>query len=198
MSVVHQARTGEALLQSAGISGEYVAGGPGSDCPGGLPRRTIRQVHAWTGRLVALALLIVANTAPWTAARVLGARGALPLDFGLRLRDGAALFGAHKTWRGLAAGTLGCALAALAFGFPPLLGAAFGTLSLLADLASSFIKRRLGAAPGAELPLLDQLPEALLPLLVLSPYLQIGLPDCVGIAVVFLALDLAATRLRHR
>jgi CDP-2,3-bis-(O-geranylgeranyl)-sn-glycerol synthase len=155
-------------------------------------------VDAWTGRLAALALLIVANTAPWAAARLLGARAAVPLDFGLRLRDGTPLFGAHKTWRGLAAGTLGCALAALGLGFSPVLGAAFGMLSLAADLGSSFVKRRLHAAPGTERPLLDQLPEALLPLLVLSRFLQLSLPDCLGVAAVFLALDLAATRWRHR
>ena len=43
---------------------------------------------------------------------------------------------------------------------PCALGAAFGVLSPAADAATSFAKRRMRTAPGAELPLLDPLPEA--------------------------------------
>jgi CDP-2,3-bis-(O-geranylgeranyl)-sn-glycerol synthase len=166
-----------------------------------LPRTIAAEHNAavdeWYRRLVALLLVIVANVAPWAAGRLFGARGAAPLDFGMQLRDGTRALGAHKTWRGLISGALGCGLASLLCSYSFLLGAVFGALSLLADAASSFVKRRLGTVPGTELPLLDQLPEALLPLLILSGYLKIGLIDCLGIAAVFLLLDLAATRLRH-
>ena len=136
----------------------------------------------WTLRFAALLWVIVANTSPWAAGRLFGACGATPLDLGVRLRDGARLLGAHKTWRGLVAGALGCAITARLCGYPYALGAAFGVLSLAADAATSFAKRRMRTAPGAELPLLDQLPEALLPLIVLSRLLGIGLIDCLGIA----------------
>jgi hypothetical protein len=155
-------------------------------------------MDAWTRRLIGLALVIVANVAPWAAGRLLGSRFNAPLDLSVRLRDGSRLFGGHKTWRGLVAGVLACALAAQLLGRGLGLGLAFGALSLAADTASSFIKRRLSAAPGYEFPLLDQLPEALLPLLVLSRPLQLGILECSGIAGVFALLDMASAHLRHR
>ncbi len=145
-----------------------------------------------------VALVIVANVAPWAAARVFGSRWVAPLDMGTRLRDGSRALGENKTWRGLAAGTLSCALTALLLGYGFTLGAALGFLSIAADAASSFLKRRLGALPSVEFPLLDQLPEALLPLTVLSRYLRIGFIGSLGVAAVFLVLDLATTGLRHR
>lgn len=154
-------------------------------------------MDAWTRRLIGLALVIVANVAPWAAGRLLGSRFNAPLDFGVRLRDGSRLFGGHKTWRGLLAAVLACALAAQWLGPGVALGLAFGALSMAADTASSFIKRRLKTAPGHELPALDQLPEALLPLIVLSRPLQLGMLECFGIASVFALLDLACVRLRH-
>jgi hypothetical protein len=152
----------------------------------------------WTRRLIGLGLVVAANVAPWAAGRLSASRFNLPLDFGATLRDGSRLFGDHKTWRGLLAGVLCCALAAQLLGRGYALGLAFGALSLAADTASSFAKRRLRVAPGYELPLLDQLPEALLPLTVLSRPLQLGLLECFGVAFVFSLLDLATARLRHK
>jgi hypothetical protein len=154
-------------------------------------------IDAWLPTLTGLALVIVANVAPWAAARLLGSRFNAALDGGARRRDGSRLLGDHKTWRGLVAGLLASALAAQLLGHGYLLGLAFGALSLAADIASSFAKRRLRAAPGYEFPLLDQLPEALLPLLILSRPLRLGMLECFGIAGVFTLLDLMAAHLRH-
>jgi CDP-diglyceride synthetase len=154
-------------------------------------------VDAWTRPLIGLTLVMVANVAPWAAGRLLGSRFNAPLDLSVKLRDGSRLFGDHKTWRGLAAGVLACALAAQLLGPGLALGLAFGALSMAADTASSFAKRRLRTAPGYEFPVLDQLPEALLPLIVLSRPLGLGMFECFGIAGVFVLLDLASVRLRH-
>ena len=154
-------------------------------------------MNEWTPRLTALALLILANTAPWVAGRILGSRGAAPLDFGATLADGSRLLGDHKTWRGLIAGALVCGLATQWLGRGWLLGVAFGALSLVADAATSCAKRRLRRAPGTEIPALDQLPEALLPLLVLARPLALGLPEALALASVFLVLDLAVMRVRQ-
>jgi CDP-2,3-bis-(O-geranylgeranyl)-sn-glycerol synthase len=121
----------------------------------------------------------------------------MPLDLGVCLPDGTRLLGDHKTWRGLLAGELACALAAPVLGYSYLLGIAFATLSLAADALSSFIKRRLRLPPGAEMPALDTLPEALVPLLALGAPLGISSLEAVGIALVFLCLDRAARPLRH-
>jgi len=147
--------------------------------------------------LTALLLLIVANSAPWAAGRWLSGYWRAPLDGGARLADGTRVLGDHKTWRGLSAGVLACAVVAWLFHHSPLLGAAFGALSLAADVVSSFFKRRLRLRPGTEIPGVDQLPEALIPLLVLSRPLGLSLVEGCAIALVFLLLDLAAMRLRH-
>ncbi len=146
----------------------------------------------------ALLLTIVANVLPWLSSRLLPRWWTAPLDGGLRLKDGRRLLGAHKTWKGLLAGTLGCGLAGLLAGPGFAVGAAFGALSLAGDALSSLAKRRLDVAPGTEIPGLDQLPEALLPAVVLAGALRLGATEILASALAFLVLDLLATRVRHR
>ena len=119
------------------------------------------------------------------------------MDGGLTLADGTRALGDHKTWRGVVAGTLACGIAAPPMHYDFALGLAFGLLALFADAATSFVKRRLRLNPGAEVPGADQLPEALLPILVLSAPLGVSLLEAAVIAIVFLILDIAFTRLRH-
>jgi CDP-2,3-bis-(O-geranylgeranyl)-sn-glycerol synthase len=80
---------------------------------------------------------------------------------------------------------------------PGWLGAQFGALSMLGDSLSSAWKRRAGHAPGYEAFGLDQLPEALLPLIVLRVPLNLSWYPIVLIAVVFAVLDIVGTRVRH-
>ena len=146
----------------------------------------------------ALLLLILANSLPWIAARVLGRRWGAALDLGVSLRDGRPLLGSHKTWRGVAAAVGGCALAAAVAGLQGWTGAAFAALSLLGDAISSFCKRRLAIAPGLDVPLLDQLPEALLPLLVLRTSLGLDSTAIAAVAGAFTLLDMLASGIRRR
>ncbi|HUL47586.1 MAG TPA: CDP-archaeol synthase [Steroidobacteraceae bacterium] len=146
----------------------------------------------------ALLLLVLANSLPWIAARVLGGRWGAPLDLGVTLRDGRRLLGSHKTWRGVAAAVGGCALAAAITGLPGWTGAAFALLSLLGDACSSLCKRRLGVAPGLDVPLLDQLPEALLPLLGLRASLALDSTSIAMVAAAFTLLDMLASGIRRR
>jgi hypothetical protein len=92
------------------------------------------------------------------------ARLAVPIDRGARLR-GRPLFGANKTWRGVAAVALGSgagyALQALAPALQPpafrplgvmgagTLGAAIGAVAMASELLNSLLKRQLDVAPGA-------------------------------------------------
>jgi len=147
--------------------------------------------------LCPLLLIVIANAAAWATARVLGDEWAAPLDFGITLRDGTRLLGDHKTWRGLVGGAIACGFVTENLQLGLLRGVVFGTLAMLGDAASSFVKRRLRLGPGAEVPGLDQLPEALLPLLVLQRPLGLGLMECLAIAVAFALLDLAAVKLRR-
>lgn len=145
----------------------------------------------------AFLLLIVANAAPWAAARLLGRQWAAPIDAGMTLADGRGLLGSHKTWRGLIASMLMSALVAPLIGYSVLLGLAFASLAVSADAVSSLIKRRLGLAPGREVPGLDQIPEALTPLLCLSGLLGISVGCAWVLTGVFLVLDVAAIPLRR-
>ncbi len=148
--------------------------------------------------LCAFALLAAAHVAPWWAGRTLGPRWAAPIDGGATLPDGHRLFGDHKTWRGLFASLALCTLLAPLLGHGAPLGAAFAALAMSADLASSFLKRRLNLAPGREVPGVDQIPEALVPLLVLARPLGITPAMATLLTGVFVLLDLAALPLRHR
>jgi len=140
----------------------------------------------------ALVLLIVANSTPVILSRTLGGHVAAPIDGGLRLQDGTAVLGAHKTWRGMVGGSLAAGVAGTLLGWGFIRSATFGALALLGDLLSSFVKRRFGLTAGRWMPLLDQLPEALLPMLVLRSRVDLTVGSIVGTAAAFTVIALAA------
>lgn len=148
--------------------------------------------------LRALLLLLAANGGPWLAARLMGARWGTPIDMGLTLADGRRLLGAHKTWRGLLAGVLCTAVAASLTGLTWVIGASFAVLALLGDLLSSAYKRRLGHAPGTGVPLIDQLPESLLPLALLALPLGLDRVDVGIVVLVFALLNMVSGVFRQR
>lgn len=145
-----------------------------------------------------LLLLACANTAPLVAKRCCPRLAAWPLDGGLRFVDGRPLLGSSKTVRGVLAAVLATALAAPLLGLPPALGAAFGALAMAGDAAASFAKRRLGIAASGRAPGLDQLPEAWLPLAVLSAPLGLSAVEVIAIGGVFFALEIPLARWAHR
>ena len=117
-----------------------------------------------------LLLLGVANSAPIAAKHLLGMRWSAPLDAGWRFVDGRPLLGASKTVRGFVAAVVGAAIAAELLGLSLRLGAEVGALAMVGDALSSFVKRRLGIAASGRATGIDQIPEALLPLLVSRPH----------------------------
>lgn len=139
-------------------------------------------------------MLMAANSGAWLAGRFRSARPPRPLDGGLIAWDGERLLGSHKSWRGVSAGVLASCLAGGLCGVRWWVAAAFGAASLAGDAISSGIKRRLRRAPGADVPLLDQLPEALLPMVLLWARLAITWLEAAGVIGVFVALDLLCTR----
>lgn len=145
-----------------------------------------------------LLLLAVANTAPLVAKRLFGGRWSTPLDGGLRFLDGRPLLGASKTVRGLLAATLASALAAPLLGLPAAIGAVLGLGAMLGDALASFTKRRLGTPPSGRATGLDQIPEALLPLLLLQSTLDLGLLQIAGVTLIFFVLEIPLARLAHR
>lgn len=151
-------------------------------------------MHAWLVTELIL-LLIVANAAPVIASLLLGRHGNRPLDGNRLLADGYPLLGPSKTLRGVIASVLLTALVAPVLGLSWLQGAGFGLLAMLGDLVSSFTKRRLGLTSGHSVPLLDQLPETLLPLSALQPVLGMTAMEMLTAVAVFIIIDLLLSRL---
>lgn len=145
-----------------------------------------------------LFLLIVANSAPILARDLLGERGNWPIDRGIVYRDGRPLLGPTKTLRGILAAVCATGLAALPVDIDVITGALFGLCSMLGDLASSFIKRRLGLESSASVLGLDQGLEALCPLLVFRVRFDLQVADIVVISAAFFVLDLVLSPLLYR
>ncbi|NLO79194.1 MAG: CDP-archaeol synthase [Xanthomonadaceae bacterium] len=125
---------------------------------------------------------MAANGAPILLARLLRGRTLPPVDFGLKLRDGRPLFGHSKTWPGIGVALLAATVVGLLLGHPWYVGASAGLAAMVGDLFSSFVKRRLGIPPSGRAVLLDQLPESLLPTLVLLYWLPLNVAEA-GVAV---------------
>ena len=141
-----------------------------------------------------LLLLFAANGAPIILLKLLGGRYGWPVDGGWALSDGRPLLGPSKTWRGVAGALLAGTLAAWALGLGADIGLGVATFSMLGDLLSSFLKRRLGILPSGMALGLDQVPESLLPLLWLKSQGLLGYEGVVGLVAAFLVLELAASR----
>jgi len=145
-----------------------------------------------------LLLLLVANGSPVVMTIVLGKRPSWPIDAGLYLPDGKRLFGASKTLPGLALALVATALAAMLLGPGAGTGALIGAFAMLGDLLSSFIKRRFGLPSGAGAPGLDQVPEALLPLWVCKPLLDLSWLQVIVLTAAFAFTNLLASRVTGR
>ena len=145
-----------------------------------------------------LCLLGAANGAPVVAAKLLGARFGRALDGGWRFVDGRPLFGPSKTWRGLVVAVAGGAVVAVPLGWSWQLGAGVALAAMAGDLISSFIKRRLGLPSSSMCLGLDQVPEALLPLLLLWPVLGMTPVAAVVIVAAFFVAELSLSWLLYQ
>jgi len=145
-----------------------------------------------------LLLLIIANGAPIAARNLLNDRWDCPIDAGWQLWDGRPLFGASKTVRGLIASLMLTSLCALLLGWPLMLGLVIAMFAMIGDLLSSFIKRRLNVPPSGMALGLDQVPESLLPLLVVKADLGLEMGQVVELTAAFLVLELVLSRILYR
>jgi hypothetical protein len=142
-------------------------------------------------------LLVITNGAPVLASLLLGKRFNQPLDRDLQFIDERPLLGPAKTMRGIISAILLTTLLAPLFDLSPAQGSLFALLAMSGDLVSSFIKRRLGFTSSRSAPLLDQLPETLLPLWIMHPVLKETLEEAGAAMLVFVVIDWFASRLRE-
>jgi CDP-2,3-bis-(O-geranylgeranyl)-sn-glycerol synthase len=149
----------------------------------------------WPLILATLLLVLCANAAPamvGLVVRVLPARRRMPpLDGGRYLGDGRPALGASKTWPGLAAALVATPICAMMLGWPWLTGLGVGAAAMTGDLIASLIKRRLGLPSGSSAPLLDEVPESLLPALLLG----LRWIDIAVVVTAFVAIDRLLTSL---
>lgn len=141
-----------------------------------------------------LLLLVTANGAPVIASLFLGERWNWPLDNNIRFTDQRPLLGASKTLRGLVTAIIATAVVAALLGIPWVDGACFGLLAMLGDLCSSFIKRRLGFPSSRSVPLLDQLPESVLPIWMIQTVAGATITEMCAAVTAFIAIDLLLSR----
>jgi len=140
----------------------------------------------------------VANSAPLLGHKLLGPRLARPLDGGWTFLDGRPLLGRSKTVRGVVLSLAATAAAAPVLGLSWTTGALLAALSVLGDLTSSFLKRRLGRPPSSQALGLDQVPESLFPLLALHARLDLTAGAIAAVVLVFVVLELVLSRLFYR
>jgi CDP-2,3-bis-(O-geranylgeranyl)-sn-glycerol synthase len=145
-----------------------------------------------------LILLTLANGTPVIAKRILGDRLAWPLDGGLSFADGRPLLGPSKTLRGILLAVLATTAGAALIGPGWRIGLIVGGLAMAGDLLSSFVKRRLNRPASSQAMGLDQVPEALLPLIACREALALSALDIAAVVAIFWVGEIVASRLLYR
>lgn len=156
-----------------------------------MPESVLTMVHV-------LLLLGIANGTPIFAKKLFGKRFETPLDGGLKFVDGRPLLGSSKTLRGLLLALACTTLAAPLLGFDWVIGAGLAGASMLGDLFSSFIKRRFALPVHSQAPAFDQIPESLLPLLLLRQQFGLNGGEIMITVLLFIALERVLSRMLFR
>lgn len=144
-----------------------------------------------------LLLIIIANGAPILLCALLKNNFNLAVDFGRKLPDRQRVFGRSKTWRGVLAAILATTIAAWLLGYSPQTGMWVAGYAILGDLFSSFIKRRMALAASSKAPLLDQIPESLLPALMLRQTFSLDALAVLLLVSLFIIAELALSQLLY-
>jgi CDP-2,3-bis-(O-geranylgeranyl)-sn-glycerol synthase len=144
-----------------------------------------------------LILLGLANGAPLVARLLLGDRWSAPVDGGRLFVDGRPIFGRSKTIRGAALAILATSAGAALLGLDWRVGAVVGALAMAGDLFSSFCKRRLGLPPSSPALGLDQIPEALFPLLACKALLAVPISGIALVVAIFFSGEVVLSRLLY-
>lgn len=140
-------------------------------------------------------LLLIANGIPILIGKLLARRCAWPVDGGRVLADGYRLFGHSKTWRGIVFSVVFTGMFSLWLGFSFVTGLIIGAGAMAGDLFSSFIKRRLGMPPSSMAMGLDQIPESLLPLILIAPIIGLAIGDITLLVLIFFITELVLSKI---
>ena len=145
-----------------------------------------------------LLLLLIANGAPILARFLLKQRFNFPLDGNKQWFDHRPLLGHAKTWRGLVSALLLTPLAAWLLSLSLLTGLLIAIGAMLGDVLSSFIKRRLNTETSGQALLLDQVPEALIPLILVADTLALTPGIIMLLTASFVVIELVLSKVLFR
>jgi predicted MPP superfamily phosphohydrolase len=132
-----------------------------------------------------LILLWSINLTPVLLAYFFEGKWDTPLDKGILFIDGKPLLGSHKTIRGTLGGIAAGIFFGLVLGISWWVALSAGIMSMLGDLLSSFIKRRLDMIEGADSPVMDQLFEGALPFVIIAPAYSLSFAKLFFLILVF-------------
>lgn len=142
-----------------------------------------------------LLLILIANGTPVVATNLFRNRFNWPLDMGYKLVDQQPVLGPSKTWRGLLTSLAFSSVCAAYMGYEFQVGFITALFSLFGDAFSSFIKRRLKKPPSSMFLFVDQVPESLLPALVLSVDFNLSMLQVLLLVAIFILLELILSSL---
>ncbi|WP_309371566.1 CDP-archaeol synthase [Nitrosomonas sp.] len=151
-----------------------------------------------TPLLHVLILIIIANGAPIVLSHLTSNKVAHPIDCGYIFLDRNRLLGNAKTWRGLIGSLLITSLFGLWLGYEFETGFLIAAGAMSGDLLSSFIKRRLSLPPSSMAPFLDQIPESLLPAMLVMQTFQLIAIDLAYLVAVFFVLEYVLSFLLYK
>ena len=143
-------------------------------------------------------LIVIANGIPVFMRFVFGGYCAWPIDFGKQLADGEPILGKSKTWRGVLTTMAVTPFFAFLLGYSPETGFLVAAFSMLGDLVSSFIKRRMHMRPSSMALFLDQIPEALFPAVVLMDVFNLNIGSVILVVTIFIVVELLLSRLLYK
>ena len=145
-----------------------------------------------------LLLIIIANGAPILIRVLFVDSFNLAVDFGQKLPDNRPIFGPSKTWRGIFAALAATSATAWLLGYPAETGLLVATYAVLGDLFSSFIKRRLSMQSSSMAPLLDQVPESLLPAFMLKETFNLDISAVILLVLTFVIIELLLSHILYK
>jgi len=145
-----------------------------------------------------LLLIIAANAGPIIIKNILKNTWDLPIDGGVKFIDGQPLFGVSKTWRGLVASLIFTSVVAMILGYSIQIGALISVLAMTGDLCSSFIKRRLKLASSSKALLLDQIPESLLPAVIMMTIFKLSSFSIFVLIIFFILFELSVSQVLYK
>lgn len=143
-------------------------------------------------------MIVLANGAPILARVFLKENFSAPLDLGHKLPDRRRVFGDSKTWRGVISACVVTSMGAWILGYSFDTGLLVAVYAVLGDLASSFIKRRLGKPVSSMALFLDQVPESLFPAFMMMETFKLDLSDIMLLVFIFIIGELFFSRILYK